>query len=74
MSGQETAQADVSDEDLYELFKATDDPVLSTMEIADSLPVRRWKTREKLREMAREDKLAYKVFSPDMTVWWREDE
>jgi hypothetical protein len=74
MSGQKAAQTDVSDEAVYELFKETNDPVISTLEIADALPVRRWKTREKLREMAREDKLAYKVFSADLTVWWRDDE
>jgi len=74
MSGQEAAQADLSDEDVYKLFENTDDPVLSTLEIADALPVRRWKTREKLRQLAREEKLAYKVFSSDLTVWWRDDE
>jgi hypothetical protein len=72
MSGQETAQSDVSDEDVYELLEEDDAPVVSTLEIADALPVRRWKTREKLRQMARADKLSYKVFGPDLTVWWRD--
>jgi hypothetical protein len=74
MSGQEASQREVADEEVYELFEDTDDPVISTLEIADSLPVRRWKTREKLREMARENKLEYKVFTPDLTVWWRKDD
>jgi predicted ArsR family transcriptional regulator len=60
----------VTDEELLAVFQRTDDPVLSTAEIADELPIKRRATLTRLRRLADNGVLNRKQTGGRNTVWW----
>lgn len=60
----------VTDEELLAVFQRTDDPVLSTAEIADELPIKRRATLTRLRRLADNGVLSRKQTGGRNTVWW----
>lgn len=60
----------VSDEEILKLFRESDDPVLSTAEVADELPIKRRGTLDRLNALVDEDKLRSKPIGGRNKVWW----
>ena len=60
----------VSDEDLLEVFRSTSDPVLSTAEVADAVPIKRRGTLNRLQVLAEDGELESKQIGGRNTVWW----
>lgn len=60
----------VSDEEILEVFRRIDDPVLSTSEVADELSIKRRATLTRLQRLAEHDVLARKQAGGRNTVWW----
>lgn len=60
-----------TDDDILELFRESDDPVLSTREVADQLSISRRATYERLRKLSEEGKLEAKKIGGRSFVWWR---
>lgn len=60
----------VTDEELLAVFQRTDDPVLSTAEIADELPIKRRATLTRLQRLADNGVLSRKQTGGRNTVWW----
>jgi hypothetical protein len=63
----------VTDDDLLSVFGDTDDPVLSTAEVADRLPIKRRGTLDRLRRLEDAGDVASKPIGGRNTVWWRVD-
>jgi hypothetical protein len=61
----------VTDEEILDLFRETADPVLSTAEIADALPIGRRGVLDRLHNLADEGKLGSKNIGGRNIVWWR---
>lgn len=72
MSGHSTPgrKPRVTDEELLAVFQRTDDPVLSTAEIADELPIKRRATLTRLQRLADNGVLSRKQTGGRNTVWW----
>lgn len=64
----------VSDEELLDVFRETVDPVLSTAEVAEALPIKRRGTLNRLRRLQEGGHLASKQIGGRNTVWWLTDE
>lgn len=64
----------VSDEDLLDVFRATSDPVLSTSEVADAVPIQRRGVLSRLRDLEEDGLLESKQIGGRNTVWWLPDE
>lgn len=60
----------VSDEQILELFQETNDPVLSTSEVADELPIGRRGTLKRLQSLVEDGQLESKSIGGRNTVWW----
>jgi len=60
----------VTDEDLLDEFRATTDPVLSTAEVADAVPIKRRGTLNRLRDLEDAGTLDSKQIGGRNTVWW----
>lgn len=60
----------VSDEDLLAVFRQTDDPVLSTSEVAAELPIKRRATLTRLQRLEENGILERKQAGGRNTVWW----
>jgi hypothetical protein len=60
----------VTDSELLAVFEQTDDPVLSTAEVADAVPIKRRGTLNRLQRLADEGELASKQVGGRNTVWW----
>lgn len=60
----------VTDEEILELFRATDDPVLSTDEVAERLPIGRSATYKRLSSLRDEGRLEGKTIGEKNTVYW----
>lgn len=60
----------VTDEDLLDEFRATSDPVLSTAEVADAVPIKRRGTLNRLRDLEDAGTLDSKQIGGRNTVWW----
>lgn len=60
----------VSDEDLLNVFRSTSDPVLSTAEITDEVPIKRRGTYTRLRNLEESGTLESKQIGGRNTVWW----
>lgn len=60
----------VSDEEILEVFRRTDDPVLSTSEVADELSIKRRATLTRLQRLAENGVLERKQAGGRNTVWW----
>ncbi|WP_247010815.1 hypothetical protein [Halorientalis litorea] len=64
----------VSDEDLLDVFRSTADPVLSTAEVADAVPIKRRGTLNRLQSLEEDGELESKRIGGRNTVWWLGDE
>ncbi len=64
----------VTDEDLLDVFRATSDPVLSTAEVADAVPIKRRGTLNRLQALKEDGELESKQIGGRNTVWWLIDE
>lgn len=60
----------VTDEQIVEVFRASDDPVLSTSEVADELPIGRRGTLKRLQSLVEDGTLESKPIGGRNTVWW----
>ena len=60
----------VSDNEIIDLFRDTDDPVLSTAEVTEQVPLKRRATYNRLRSLADEGRLQSKQIGGRNTVWW----
>lgn len=60
----------VEDSDILEVFKETADPVLSTAEVADAVPIKRRGTLNRLQSLKEEGELESKQIGGRNTVWW----
>jgi len=60
----------VTDDDLLDVFRATADPVLSTAEVADAVPIKRRGTLNRLRDLEDAGTLDSKQIGGRNTVWW----
>jgi len=60
----------VTDEDLLDVFRATSDPVLSTAEVAEQVPIKRRGVLRRLRNLEEDDQLESKQIGGRNTVWW----
>lgn len=60
----------VTDEELLEVFRRIDDPVLSTAEVAAELPIKRRATLTRLQRLEENGVLARKQTGGRNTVWW----
>lgn len=64
----------VTDEEILAVLRNADDPVLSTAEIADRLPIERRSTLDRLRTLEERGLLLSKSIGGRNTVWWVSDE
>lgn len=64
----------VTDADLLDVFRETADPVLSTAEVSDALPIKRRGTLNRLRALEDAGELDSKQIGGRNTVWWVIDE
>ncbi|MFC7323090.1 hypothetical protein ACFQMF_00700 [Halorubrum rutilum] len=60
----------VSGDEIIKLFRDTDDPVLSTAEVAEQVPLKRRATYNRLRSLADEGRLESKQIGGRNMVWW----
>jgi len=60
----------VTDEEILSLFKETDDPVLSTAEVADRVPLARRSIYDRLVSLRDVGKLTSKEIGGRNTIWW----
>lgn len=63
----------VSDEEILQLFREADDPVLSTAEVTEQLPIKRSATYKRLTALQDEGQLTGKEIGGRNTVWWVPD-
>lgn len=59
-----------TDTEILQLFEDTDDPVLSTAEITEQLPIKRSATYKRLSALREEGRLTGKEIGGRNTVWW----
>jgi len=64
----------VTDEDLLAVFRSTSDPVLSTAEVADAVPIKRRGTLNRLQGLEEDGGLESKQIGGRNTVWWFVDD
>lgn len=64
----------VSDEEIRQVFRAANDPVLTSQEVADELPISRSGVNPRLRELADEGQLSRKEVGGRAVVWWLSEE
>ena len=69
-SGHPGRKPRVSDEEILEVFRQTDDPVLSTAEVAKELPIKRRGTLTRLEALEEESQLESKQIGGRNRVWW----
>ena len=60
----------VTDSDILDVFQNTPDPVLSTAEVANALPIKRRGTLNRLRSLEEAGGLESKEIGGRNTVWW----
>lgn len=60
----------VTDEEILELFRESDDPVLSTAEVAEQIPIQRRGTLNRLQALVDEGRLEGKDIGGRNRVWW----
>ncbi|MFP9062503.1 winged helix-turn-helix domain-containing protein [Natrialbaceae archaeon A-chndr2] len=59
-----------TDEEILTVLRSTEDPVLSTAEIADHLPIERRTTLDRLRALEDRNLVQSKQIGGRNTVWW----
>jgi predicted transcriptional regulator len=60
----------VSDEEILRLFRESVDPVLSTAEVTEEVPLKRRATYDRLVALDEQGKLDSKQIGGRNTVWW----
>lgn len=60
----------VSDEEILDVFREADDPVLIASEVAEELPIGRRGVYNRLENLAEDGRLEYKKIGGRGTVWW----
>jgi len=60
----------VTDDEILQLFRDTDDPVLSTAEVTEQLPIKRSATYKRLSALRDDEKLTGKDIGGRNTIWW----
>ena len=60
----------VTDEDILDVLRSTTDPVLSTAEVAEAVPIKRRGTLNRLRSLEDADEVDSKQIGGRNTVWW----
>lgn len=59
-----------TDDEILQLFEDTSDPVLSTAEVAERLPIKRRATYKRLVSLRDDGRLHNKQIGGRNTVWW----
>ena len=62
-----------TDKDILGVFRSASDPVLSTSEVADELPIKRRGTLDRLQSLKDDGDLDSKRIGGRNTVWWLRD-
>jgi len=60
----------VSDEDILAVFERSDDPVLTTSEVADQIDIGQRGTYDRLEKLAEQGEIVRKKVSGSAVVWW----
>lgn len=60
----------VTDDEILQLFRDADDPVLSTAEVTEQLPIKRSATYKRLTALHDEGQLTGKDIGGRNTIWW----
>ena len=60
----------VTDDEILQLFRDTDDPVLSTAEVTEQVPIKRNGTYKRLSGLRDDGQLTGKNIGGRNTVWW----
>lgn len=60
----------VSDEEILDVFRESEDPFLIASEVAEGLPIGRRGVYNRLEKLADEGELNYKKIGGRGTVWW----
>jgi len=60
----------VTDEEILDVFRSTSDPVLSTAEVAESLPIERRSVFNRLQQLEENGPLESKEIGGRNRVWW----
>jgi hypothetical protein len=60
----------VDDDGIRKVFRSTDDPVLSTREVAEELPIKRRGTLDRLQSLESDGDLQSKQIGGRSKVWW----
>ncbi|PSQ34153.1 hypothetical protein BRD08_10450 [Halobacteriales archaeon SW_10_66_29] len=63
----------VTDEEILDVFQSTSDPVLSTAEVAESLPIERRSIFNRLQQLEEDGLLESKEIGGRNRVWWVSD-
>jgi len=63
----------VTDNEILDVLREHSDPVLSTAEVADRLPIKRRGMLNRLRHLEDEGKVHSKQIGGRNTVWWLSD-
>jgi len=64
----------VTDEEILQLFRDTNDPVLSTAEVTEQLSIKRSATYKRLTALREEGRLTGKDIGGRNNIWWIPDE
>jgi len=60
----------VTDDEILQLFRDTDDPVLSTAEVTEQLSIKRSATYKRLSTLRGDGQLTGKDIGGRNTIWW----
>jgi biotin operon repressor len=60
----------VTDDEILQLFRDTDDPVLSTAEVTEQLSIKRSATYKRLSALHDDGQLTSKDIGGRNTIWW----
>lgn len=60
----------VTDEEILQLFQEAEDPVLSTAEVTEQLPIKRSATYKRLVSLREEERLTGKEIGGRNSIWW----
>lgn len=64
----------VTDDEILSVFEESSDPVLSTAEVTEELPLKRRSVYDRLKRLADDEMLKYKQIGGRNTVWWIPDD
>jgi DNA-binding Lrp family transcriptional regulator len=60
----------VTDEEILKVFRETNDPVLSTAEVAEQIPLERRSVLNRLTSLRDEGRLESKTIGGRNSIWW----